>query len=143
MTEIEQSTLHSSCIDYRFAQQVEEQALEDQAHLVAHPGASYDASVVIQTLKKHPGYFGKVVNYDHQQCGVFTNIAKNDSDTNHQKHMDKLRDKVLAINPDIHFSASILPFDEARNKKYQGHHCPATSIILGDPDILISKIINH
>lgn len=141
MTEKEGLRLDQVCIDFRFAQEAEERALEEGAYLIAHAGASYDVSVATEIIRRNPDYFTKFTIKDHLKCGVFTTIVKDDSEINHQRHMDRLGEEIHAISPGIHFSAVILPFDDARRERYeQQHYCGAAAIILGDPEILSTAV---
>lgn len=134
MAERKNETLLQSCIDFRLAEEVETKQQQEQAHLITTAGASYNLNLATDTIKKHPNHFSHFVNQDHEDCGAYKNFAGDDSDLNHQRHMDQLKAEIEALDPQIQFTSTILRLDR---QKYQGvHTCCATAIILGDPDIL-------
>lgn len=138
MTERDSGELIQSCIDFRTAEEVEYRQQKVKSYLIAHAGGSFDTAVAVKTIKNHSGYFSRFVNLDHKECGVFTKVASDDSDLNHQKHMDILRNQIRALDPNIEFSSHILQINQERYA--HTHTCVATAIILGDPDILQAAI---
>lgn len=133
MTERLADTVIQSCIDFRFSDQVKNHQRENQAHLMATPGASLNPSKLINTLKTNPIPTQRVINLDHEDCGAYK-ITGDDGDLAHQRNMDKLQKDLQSINPRVEYTPLILRLDP----KYHGeHHCPATAIILGTPEVLM------
>lgn len=136
----EREVLHQTCIDFRFIEEAEKKAIQQHAYLLAHPGASHNQNLAMRTIAENPHFFGKFVNKDHFQCGVFKN-AGDDSLKNHQNHIDKLREKITNIDPVIEFTSMILPFDEKREELYgTTHTCPAAVVLVGIPHVIITAV---